>query len=482
MTTITASKAGNWSDSTVWNGGVLPGAAGANDDADSNAFTVTIDQTINLNGGALIGTNSGAGGFSATAARTITANITSTVRTVLTMTHTTGTTTITGNLVGGSAASCIAATSTGAGIVTIVGNITGGSNASAYGYHENGASSVVNVTGNITGGANGVGLFIAAGTSLTMTGNCTGGTTSGSHGLNVSAGTPVVSITGNAYGGTNLASAYGVTHAAASAVTITGSAVGGLGGFGANNSGAGSLTVGRAIGNLYGPGGTHTNIFAGIAGTNNGSSVNKVYAIEYGAYGQTPTLGPALLLESTSVNVAQMRTANNGAFVTMIHPSSTGALPAIADVRNGTTYSGGMLTGTAYIPGATSVAAGVNVDHTVGTAVITTADVATAVQTGMTSQGYTTARAGYLDVLNGIIAAINAEVVDVMRTDTIPDSVSVDGSLPTLTQAIYEILQFLTEKSLTSTTLTVKKVNGSSALMTFTLDSATAPTSITRAT
>jgi len=62
----------------------------------------------------------------------------------------------------------------------------------------------------------------------------------------------------------------------------------------------------------------------------------------------------------------------------------------------------------------------------------------------------------------------------------LPDSVAADGSLPTLQQALYEILQFLTEKSVTSTTLTVKKVDGSTSLMVFALDSATDPTSITR--
>ncbi len=43
------------------------------------------------------------------------------------------------------------------------------------------------------------------------------------------------------------------------------------------------------------------------------------------------------------------------------------------------------------------------------------------------------------------------------------------------------INQFLTERAVSSTTVTVKKVDGSTSLMTFTLDDATSPTSITRA-
>jgi hypothetical protein len=78
-------------------------------------------------------------------------------------------------------------------------------------------------------------------------------------------------------------------------------------------------------------------------------------------------------------------------------------------------------------------------------------------------------------------ASVNAEVVDVLRTDTIPDSYSTDGSQPTIAQAVMAILQFLTEKAVSGTTVTVKKPDGSTTAMTFTLDSSTDPTSITRA-
>lgn len=77
---------------------------------------------------------------------------------------------------------------------------------------------------------------------------------------------------------------------------------------------------------------------------------------------------------------------------------------------------------------------------------------------------------------------INAQVVDVMRTDTIPDSYASDGSQPTIAQALLGILQFLTEKEVSGTTVTVKKPNGSTTAMTFTLDDGTTPTSITRTT
>lgn len=84
--------------------------------------------------------------------------------------------------------------------------------------------------------------------------------------------------------------------------------------------------------------------------------------------------------------------------------------------------------------------------------------------------------------LNNLSAAqVNAEVVDVIRTDTIPDSVAADGSASTIAQAIYLMLQFLTEKAVSGTTVTVRKPDGSTSLATFTLDDGSSPTSITRA-
>lgn len=77
-------------------------------------------------------------------------------------------------------------------------------------------------------------------------------------------------------------------------------------------------------------------------------------------------------------------------------------------------------------------------------------------------------------------ADVNAEVVDVLRTDTIPDSYAADGAQPTIAQAILAIQQYLQERSVSGTTVTVKKPDGSTTAMTFTLNDATSPTSQTR--
>src|SRR3990172_7391254 len=78
-------------------------------------------------------------------------------------------------------------------------------------------------------------------------------------------------------------------------------------------------------------------------------------------------------------------------------------------------------------------------------------------------------------------AEVQSEVDDALDT-TVADSVPADGTRPTFEQALYMIWQFLAERSVSGTTVTVKKADGSTGLMTFTLNDDTTPTSITRAT
>ncbi|HCX20909.1 MAG TPA: hypothetical protein DHN29_03280 [Cytophagales bacterium] len=75
----------------------------------------------------------------------------------------------------------------------------------------------------------------------------------------------------------------------------------------------------------------------------------------------------------------------------------------------------------------------------------------------------------------------NVSVSDILTTQ-MTEAYAVDGTAPTLAQGIFAIQQFLQERSTSSTTVTVKKIDGSTGAMTFTLDDATSPTSITRST
>lgn len=79
------------------------------------------------------------------------------------------------------------------------------------------------------------------------------------------------------------------------------------------------------------------------------------------------------------------------------------------------------------------------------------------------------------------LAAINAEV-DTAFTTIMVDSVPADGTIPSREQAMYMIVQFLTDFVISGTTRTTRKVNGSTTLMTHNLDDGTSPTALTRAT
>ena len=74
-----------------------------------------------------------------------------------------------------------------------------------------------------------------------------------------------------------------------------------------------------------------------------------------------------------------------------------------------------------------------------------------------------------------------AAITTAVLTTAMTEAYATDGAAPTLAQALFAIQQFLQEKSVSSTTLTVKKLDGSTTAMTFTLGDATTPTSITRA-
>jgi len=73
-----------------------------------------------------------------------------------------------------------------------------------------------------------------------------------------------------------------------------------------------------------------------------------------------------------------------------------------------------------------------------------------------------------------------SECTDALQA-TIPDSIPADGTIPSVQQALYMLVQLLTDSSISGTTWTVKKVNGSTTLFTITLNDGTTPTGITRA-
>lgn len=73
---------------------------------------------------------------------------------------------------------------------------------------------------------------------------------------------------------------------------------------------------------------------------------------------------------------------------------------------------------------------------------------------------------------------ITASVLGTAMTEAYPT----DGNTMTVAQALYLIAQSIGEFSISGTTITVKKLDGSTTAATYTLDSSTTPTSRTRAT
>ena len=95
-----------------------------------------------------------------------------------------------------------------------------------------------------------------------------------------------------------------------------------------------------------------------------------------------PVSGPIRLTSNTG-NVCQMVTTT-GSTKTLVDTAATsGVLPAVSDVRLGTVYSSGNLTGTCAVPQASNVLAGIPVDNTVGTAILNASTLRNAI--GMSS-------------------------------------------------------------------------------------------------
>jgi hypothetical protein len=84
--------------------------------------------------------------------------------------------------------------------------------------------------------------------------------------------------------------------------------------------------------------------------------------------------------------------------------------------------------------------------------------------------------------LNGQTPPLGSDNKMQITTDAMTEAYAADGVAPSVQQSLFQIMQFLHEASVSGTTVTVKKVNGSTTAYTLTINDATTPTSITRAT
>ena len=333
MAVVYAVKTGNWSDTTVWNTGALPTSA---DDVYPNTFTVTINQNINvisLRNGATTGVTAG-GQFSGQSGFTY---VCDTIANgvggspCLLVGFGTGTLVVTANTITGGLQRAISVTLSVSLDLTINGNVFG---------------SATN-----TGQTEGINFGSGNGCTATINGNCTS-----------QVGTAIVTtITG--------------VNLTINGVVTSSSTQNGINN--ATNSATHSVTITKAT--------TPDNGLTAVSNTGK-LSTYTVKEIEQGAFGQVPISGYVRL--STASGAFYKGITTGSSTRTLSDPADiAGQVPAQTDVRFGVTYQGGSKTGSAYIPAAASVAFGVPVDNTTGTAALTPSAVWDTATSSLTTSG-----------------------------------------------------------------------------------------------
>lgn len=351
MATYFARKAGNINATDVWattpSGTAAAVTFASGDVLVANSFAITINVDTNLGGAGQVrnDTTGGAtagGGFTLNAGITLTANC----------------------FAGSSATACVTFSSTAPSVGYVVGNVTGGTGASNSIGTLNSSTGSLYLTGSVTGGsgnASSFGCQASGGGNVYITGNVTGGSLG--EGARAANGGNVY-ITGNVIGGQG--SAYGARNLGTGSIVVTGQAIASATTSAILNSSTGTVSVTRAVGNGYGVGSIGQSLVAAVDSSVQGS-ITIVQELEWGALGAPPTNG-VIRLSPASTNLAKFYT---GTGTKTLVDATQGQMPAANNVRSGVSYASGALTGTCAVPAAGSVALGVPVDNTAGTAVLT---------------------------------------------------------------------------------------------------------------
>ena len=337
--------------------------------------------------------------------------------------------------------------------------LTGGTGNAAFGLNNNSTGAVTITSCTVTGGTGNsftYGLNNNSTGAVTITSSTvTGGTGSSAYGLgNSSTGT--FTITSSTVTGGSNASAYGINNFSTGTITVTSSTVtGGSNGtaYGINNNSTGPVTItgdvtaSTAAGVLNASTGTVT-----ITGTltpttavhalqctnTTGANITLSGSLIYASNGFTPTNCLKFLMNPTPT-MAKIRFAKNGSTTYSDFFTADNSLgqAAITDVRFGTVYASGALTGVAYIPAAGSVAFGVPVDNTTGTATLTAADVRAAI--GMASANLDTqlstisTKASEVHAIHGLDIANALTVTPTLRSaGAITQAITGDGTTSTI--------------------------------------------------
>jgi hypothetical protein len=223
--------------------------------------------------------------------------------------------------------------------ITTTGNLTFTGNASCLGLRTYGIQCAGNSTlnGTITAGNSILsgGVNLLSGIHI-VNSDCFGGSGSGSHGLLITNST--ATINGNCTGGSNGGShACNITN---STVTVNGNIIGSTS----------TTSVGVLVNDL--------------------ASNVVISTMTFSSSGGSPVIG-FVKFKNTAPTITVTKADNTTQ--QLVDPLTTD-IPVITNVRNGVVYASGALTGTLAVPPTSSVAVGVPVDATVGTAIITVTD------------------------------------------------------------------------------------------------------------
>lgn len=424
MATITSATSGNFSATGTWIGGVVPTAADIA--VAATGHTVVVDTNITVTELQQAGT----GKFTVGNGRTITGIIRGVSSSTLEVLAN-STVIINGNVLGSTTLNSTNALIVGGANVnlTINGAVTGGGSSDRYALNVAAAATntTLTINGAVSGnGINSFGIIWGGSGTVTITGDVTGGNSTGSHAIYTvgTAGASTWQINGNAFGaasGTGCAFVAATAAVAMQTVTVTGNVVGRnvtgisygspitltvqgnvLAGSGSGShgvlvsGGTGSVTVnGTATGGagidstgLYNSGTSNTlslTVFGTCTGVGSrGGGVRNLSSLSVttihgntvdGAQGASAVAALNVRYVPALSKTVTFR-APDGSSVILSAMNIAADAPVPSDVRQGVTYAFSQYTGTLAVPPANSVASGVPVDNTTGTAALRPSDIA----------------------------------------------------------------------------------------------------------
>lgn len=367
-----AVASGNWSSTSTWDGGTLPAST---DDVYSNNFTVSIDQTITVASLKKISNGSPAitagGQFVVTTAATVTItagiaaadNVTNSSYLLAVNAGTANVTISTPTIVNGNGLgrNAVELLSGYTGTCTVNANIApAGNNTTSYAIRHAANNGALVVNGSVSGSAAGgggttVGILISgSGAIATITGNVTGGAGAAMYAIQQDGAAAQLFVNGTVRGGS-----------VSAGINILGGAAKIRGTLRPGTQSTGSLAVITGSAGIL--------VFSGdvySGGMVASSGPNGFFPIS-GNWGSIDGEEIRLHIFDDSNYPSGL---NGGSQILTRYGSSN---PVEADVRDGITYGvSGQLTGTLAVPPASSVANGVPVDDTTGTAALNLSDLA----------------------------------------------------------------------------------------------------------